>query len=215
MSHINVSSVTVLGAGTMGARVAAHFANAGVPALLLSRANTTGPNRSATAAKAIEAAIKQKPAAFYGEDATRLVKAGNYEDHLQELAGSDWIVEAIVEQLDIKQRAARRASPPTRPAGTDRQHQHLRHPDRRIAEGRCRSDFRSHFLGTHFFNPPRYLQLLEMIPTPETDPAGGRRVSATSPTRVLGKGVVVAKDTPNFIGNRIGLYGVALIVARP
>ena len=201
--------VAILGAGTMGARVAAHFANAGVPSLLLDIVLPNQPNRSAAAVKGLEAAIKQKPAAFFAEEGARLVKTGNFEDSLKEIADCDWIIEAVTENLEIKRdlfsRVAKFAKPDaivsTNTSGI---------PLARIAEG-FPEQFRRHFLGTHFFNPPRYLHLMELIPGPETDPEVLAFVQEYTDRR-LGKGVVLCKDTPNFIANRIGAFFGATVL---
>jgi 3-hydroxyacyl-CoA dehydrogenase len=195
--------VAILGAGTMGARIAAHFANAGVPSLLLSRVKPNEPNRSATAAKAIETAFKQKPGAFFADDTKRLVRAGNYDDNFGEIAGCDWVIETVAENLEIKREIWKRveavASPDTI-VSTCTSGIELG----KIVEG-FSPEFRRHFLGTHFFNPTRYMHLLEVIPGPETDPEVVDFVTAFGDRR-LGKGVVRCKDTPNFIANRIGCF---------
>ncbi len=195
--------VAILGAGTMGARIAAHFANAGVPSLLLSRAKPNESNRSATAIKAIETAFKQKPGAFFAEDAKRLVKPGNYDDNLKDIAGCDWVIETVAENLEIKRELWAKVAAVAKPdtiLSTCTSGLTLAS----IAEG-FSHEFRSHFLGTHFFNPTRYMHLLEVIPGPETDPDVLAFVEEYGDRR-LGKGVVVCKDTPNFIANRIGCF---------
>lgn len=195
--------VAILGAGTMGARIAAHFANAGVSVLLLSRARQNEPNRSATAIKAIETAAKQKPGAFFADDTKRLIKPGNYEDNLKDLAGCDWIIETVAENLQIKRDLWRQVEAVAKPGtilSTCTSGITLAH----IAEG-FSHEFRTHFLGTHFFNPTRYMHLLEVIPGPETEPEVVAFVEEFGDRR-LGKGIVVCKDTPNFIANRIGCY---------
>lgn len=192
--------VAILGAGTMGARVAAHFANAGVPSLLLSRPNTKDANRNATALKGIDNAFKQRPGAFFNEEGKRLVKAGNFEDNLNDLAECDWIVETVAEDLQIKRDLWRKVEAvckadailSTCTSGI---------PLSMITEG-FSHQFRAHFLGTHFFNPPRYLHLLEVIPGAETDPGVVAFVRDCADRR-LGKGVVLCKDTSNFIANRV------------
>ncbi len=195
--------VAVLGAGTMGARIAAHFANAGVPSLLLDIVLPGQSHRNAAAIKGIENAAKQKPGGFFTESAMALIKPGNFEDDLDQIADCDWIIEAVSENLQIKRdlwhrvELIRRADAilSTNTSGI---------PLARIAEGFSPS-FRAHFLGTHFFNPPRYLHLMEMIPGADTDPEVIRFVTDYA-DRKLGKGVVPCKDTPNFIANRIGSF---------
>src|SRR5215831_12942606 len=191
-----ISSVAVLGAGTMGSRIAAHFANAGIPSLLLDLT-------SDLARKGIESAAKQRPAGFFVDSAASLVTPGSFENNLEEIAGSDWVLEAVTENLEVKRELwrkveklrARHAILSTNTSGI---------PLRNVAEG-FSDEFRRQFLGTHFFNPPRYLHLLEIIPGPATDPALLESVSGFAERR-LGKGIVRCKDTPNFIGNRIGVF---------
>jgi 3-hydroxyacyl-CoA dehydrogenase len=193
-----IRSAAVLGAGTMGAQIAAHFANAGVPVLLLDLT-------SDAAAQGLKRAQTLKPDPFFTSDASALVATGGFDTDLARIADADWIIEAVVEQLDIKQALLARVDAVRRP-GTVVTSNTSGIPIAALAEGRS-EDFRRHWLGTHFFNPPRYLRLLEIIPTADTDPAAVALVSAFADRR-LGKGVVIARDTPNFIANHIGLYGV-------
>jgi 3-hydroxyacyl-CoA dehydrogenase len=195
--------VAVLGAGTMGSRIAAHFANAGIPAVLLDIVAPGQPNRNAAALKGIENASRNKPGGFFTESAIALVEPGNFEDHLPRLSDCDWIIEAVTENLEIKRDLWRRVDAVRRPdAILSTNTSGI--PLHQIAEG-FSDEFRANFLGTHFFNPPRYLHLLEMIPCPETDPEVMRFVADFADRR-LGKGVVPCKDTPNFIANRIGSF---------
>ncbi|MGB6474962.1 MAG: 3-hydroxyacyl-CoA dehydrogenase NAD-binding domain-containing protein [Candidatus Sulfotelmatobacter sp.] len=204
-----IHKVAVLGAGTMGARIAAHFANAGVPSYLLDivpqDAPPTGPARNKIAAAGLDAAKKSKPAAFMDPSLARFVTIGNFEDDLTKLAGVDWIIEAVVENLDIKRALLRKVEAIRKP-GTIITTNTSGLPVGKIAEG-FSDDFRRSWFGTHFFNPPRYMRLLELIPTPEADAALIEAVSSFCDVQ-LGKGVVIAKDTPNFIGNRIGTFSV-------
>jgi 3-hydroxyacyl-CoA dehydrogenase len=194
-----IHSVTVLGAGTMGAQIALHCANAGIPALLL--------DLTADVAKqGLEKARKLKPDPQFTPDAYKLVTTGGFDTHLDLVARTDWIMEAVVERLDIKQQLLARVDEKRRP-GSIVSSNTSGIPIAAIAEGRS-ADFRKHWLGTHFFNPPRYLRLLEIIPTADTDPAVVAAMVKFG-DHVLGKGVVIAKDTPNFIANHVGLYGVA------
>jgi 3-hydroxyacyl-CoA dehydrogenase len=195
--------VAVLGAGTMGARIAAHFANAGVPALLLDIVLPNQPNRNAAALAGLDAAVKQKPAAFFSPETKSLVTPGNFEDDLAKIRDCDWIVEAVTENLEIKRALIDKVLKHRKP-GAIFSTNTSGIPLASIAEG-FPDEFREHFLGTHFFNPPRYLHLLEMIPGPQTLPAVWRRVAEFS-DRHLGKGIVPCKDTPNFIANRIGSF---------
>jgi 3-hydroxyacyl-CoA dehydrogenase len=205
MKHIH--KVAILGAGTMGARIAAHFANAGVPCYLLDivppDADAKARNRIATAG--LEAAVKSKPAAFMEPSLARLVNVGNFADDLKKLAEVDWIIEAVVENLEIK-RALLKKVEAIRRLGTIVTTNTSGLPVGKIAEG-FSDDFRRSWFGTHFFNPPRYMRLLELIPTPESDRAAVDAVAHFCDVH-LGKGIVFAKDTPNFIGNRIGTFSV-------
>src|SRR6202140_1073927 len=207
MKHIH--KVAILGAGTMGARIAAHFANAGVPSLLLDilppDAPPNGPARNKIAAAGLDGAIKSKPAAFFEASLSRLVTVGNFDDDLKRLAEVDWIIEAVVENLDIKRSLLKKVEAIRKP-GTIITTNTSGLPVGKIAEG-FSDDFRRAWFGTHFFNPPRYMRLLEIIPTPEADRDAIDAISHFCDVR-LGKGVVIAKDTPNFIGNRIGTFSV-------
>jgi 3-hydroxyacyl-CoA dehydrogenase len=200
---IPIRRIAVLGAGTMGARIAAHCANAGFPALLLDVVLPGEADRNSAARKGLEAARKGSPAGFFTDAAVSLVTAGNFEDDLPKLAGCDWIVEAVTENLEIK-RALWRKVEAVRKPGSVVSTNTSGIPLRNISEG-FSEDFRKHFLGTHFFNPPRYLHLLELIPGADTaaDVLAGIEDFCD---RLLGKGVVPCKDTPNFVANRIGSF---------
>src|SRR5271165_6436247 len=202
-----IHKVAVLGAGTMGARIAAHFANAGVPSLLLDMVppDADGPARNKIAAAGLEGARKSKPAAFFEASLSRLVTVGNFDDDLKRLGEVDWIIEAIVENLDIKRSLLKKVEAIRKP-GTIVTTNTSGLPVAKIVEG-FSEGFRRSWFGTHFFNPPRYMRLLELIPTPEADPALIEAVTHFCDTQ-LGKGVVLAKDTPNFIANRIGTFSV-------
>ncbi|MGA9528327.1 MAG: 3-hydroxyacyl-CoA dehydrogenase NAD-binding domain-containing protein [Terriglobales bacterium] len=202
-----IHRVAVLGAGTMGARIAAHFANAGVPCLLLDIVppDADGPARNKIAAAGLDGAKKSKPAAFFEPALARMVTIGNFDDDLKRLADVDWIIEAVLENLDIKRTLLKKVEAIRKP-GSIITTNTSGLPVAKIAEG-FSSDFRRCWFGTHFFNPPRYMRLLELIPTPEADPALIETVSHFCDVQ-LGKGVVVAKDTPNFIANRIGTFSV-------
>jgi 3-hydroxyacyl-CoA dehydrogenase len=202
-----INKVAVLGAGTMGARIAAHFANAGVPSYLFDIVppDADGPSRNKIAAAGLDAAKKSKPAAFMEPSLARFVTIGNFEDDLKKLADVDWIIEAVVENLDLKRSLLKKVEAVRKP-GTIITTNTSGLPVAKIAEG-FSDDFRRAWFGTHFFNPPRYMRLLELIPTPDADRALIDAVSHFCDTR-LGKGVVMAKDTPNFIGNRIGTFSV-------
>ena len=197
----HVREVAVLGAGTMGAQIAAHFANAGIPALLLDITRDV-------AREGLDRARALRPDPFFTPTTHTLIKTGSFDEDLAGIAKCDWILEAVVERLDIKQALLAKIESHRRAdaiVGSNTSGI----PIAALAEGRS-AGFKRHFLGTHFFNPPRYLHLLEIIPTAETDPAVVDAVLAFADRR-LGKGVVVAKDTPNFIANHIGLFGVMQI----
>jgi 3-hydroxyacyl-CoA dehydrogenase len=191
-------TATVLGAGTMGAQIAAHLANAGVPVLLLD-VTRDAANEGLKKARAL------KPDPFFTPDAPARIRTGSLDEDLAAGCQADWVIEAVVERLDIKQPLFARVESHRGPA-TIVSTNTSGIPVAAMAEGRGDA-FRQHFLGTHFFNPPRYLKLVEVIPTPDTTRAVIDRISAFADLR-LGKGVVVAKDTPNFIANHLGLYGL-------
>jgi len=206
-----INKVAVLGAGTMGARIAAHFANAGVPSYLLDIVppDADAPARNKIAAAGLDAAKKSKPAAFMDASLARLVTVGNFDDDLKKLAEVDWIIEAVVENLDIKRALLRKVEAIRKP-GTIVTTNTSGLPVGKISEG-FSDDFRWAWFGTHFFNPPRYMRLLEIIPTPDADQAAIDAIAHFCDVR-LGKGVVIAKDTPNFIGNRIGTFSVLNVI---
>jgi 3-hydroxyacyl-CoA dehydrogenase len=193
-----INSVAVLGAGTMGAQIALHCANAGTPALLLDL-------DARVARDGLEKARRLKPDPQFTPNAYRLVTTAGFDDGWPLLKNADWIIEAVVERLDIKQQLLEKVEASRRP-GSIVSSNTSGIPVWALADGRT-EDFRRHWLGTHFFNPPRYLRLLEVIPTTDTDPAVTAQIAHFA-DRHLGKGVVVARDTPNFIGNHIALYGV-------
>ncbi len=196
-----VSRAAVLGAGTMGSRIAAHLANAGIPTLLLDLVPAGDGARNRMALAAIDALGKAKPAAFYEPSLAALITPGNFEDDLGKLAACDWVIEAVAENLAIKTELLARVVPhlalhavlTTNTSGL---------PVRQIAAGLA--SHRGRFFGTHFFNPPRYMRLLETIPTAESD-AAVVSAFADFADLELGKQVVFAYDTPNFIANRIGI----------
>lgn len=187
----------------MGARIAAHFANAGFPVDLLDIVLPDQPQRNTAALAGIESAAKQKPAGFFTDAAKSLIRAGNFEDDLERVRDCEWIIEAVAENLEIKRRLWMMVAALRRP-GTIASTNTSGIPLAQIAEG-FDSEFRRHFLGTHFFNPPRYLHLVEVIPGPETQPEALAWASEFCDLH-LGKGVVPCKDTPNFIANRLGSF---------
>ena len=191
----------------MGARIAAHLANAGVPSLLLDivPSGTEPGARNQIAMAGVEAARKAKPAAFFEPALSSLVTPGNFEDDLARVAEVDWIIEAVIEDLDIKRTLLRKVEALRKP-GTIVTTNTSGLPVSQISQG-FSDEFRRSWFGTHFFNPPRYMRLLEIIPTPDTDRDAIEAVSHFADLH-LGKGVVMAKDTPNFIANRIGTFSV-------
>ena len=201
-------TVAVLGAGVMGSQIAAHFANAGLLVHLLDVAPSDigqeGPN-DRIVESAYKAATKLNPDPFFAPSVQKRITLGNFQDDFDRVADADWIIEVVVERLDVKQDLMARIEETAREDAVISSNTSGL-PIAQIAEGRS-DGFKSRFLGTHFFNPPRYLPLFEVIPTPDTDPEVLARVSHFARVH-LGKGVVVAKDTPNFIGNRIGIYAM-------
>ncbi len=198
---MRVRQAAVLGAGVMGAQIAAHLANAGVRVRLLD------VSRQA-AREGLTRAVRLTPDPFFTTSTAALVETGGFDEDLAALGSADWIIEAIVERLDAKQGLLARIDEVRRADGVVSSNT-SGIPIASIAAGRSES-LRRHWLGTHFFNPPRYLHLLELIPTPETDPAVVRDLTTFADVR-LGKGVVVAKDVRGFIANRIGLFGLTRV----
>ena len=203
----------------MGARIAAHLANAGIPVFLLDIVPTeltpdekrkgltveSPAVRNRIVLAGLEAARKSRPAAFFTPETARLVTPGNLEDNLAWCGQVDWIIEAVAENLDIKRKLFERVESVRKP-GTIVTSNTSGLPIHLIAEGRS-EDFQQHWAGTHFFNPPRYMKLVELIPGPKTLPGVLTTLDEMCDLR-LGKGVVIAKDTPNFIANRIGTYAM-------
>lgn len=222
MSKRLIKKVAVLGSGVMGSRIACHFAGVGLQVLLLDISPTTltdaetakGLTTDHPAVKnrivneALAAAIKSNPSPAYTKDAVKKIKTGNFTDNLKDIAGCDWVIEVVVERLDIKQQIFTEVEKYRKP-GTLITSNTSGIPIHLMAEGRS-DDFKKHFCGTHFFNPPRYLRLLEIIPTPHTDPAITDFLLHYGDL-YLGKTTVLCKDTPAFIANRIGVYGIMAI----
>ncbi|HEY7786116.1 MAG TPA: 3-hydroxyacyl-CoA dehydrogenase/enoyl-CoA hydratase family protein [Pyrinomonadaceae bacterium] len=220
---MRIEKAAVLGAGTMGAQIAAHLANAHIPTILLDIApRELTPEEQARGLKldskevrnrianaGFEAAKKAKPAAFFTPDFASLIAVGNFEDDLPKLKDCDLIIEAVVENLDIKKSLYERVEQHRRPQSIIASNT-SGIPIHKLAEGRS-DDFRAHFLGVHFFNPPRYLHLVEIIRTEWTKPEVSCFIFGFLDQR-LGKGVVPAKDRPNFIANRIGTYGALVTI---
>ena len=206
-----IRKAAILGAGVMGAAIAAHLANVGIPSLLLDIVPEGAKDRNVIAKTGLDKALKSRPASFYSKRSASLITIGNIEDNLQELANVDWIIEVVVERLDIKHNLYDKIEQ-IRTPGTIITSNTSGLPAHMLVEGRS-DDFRRHFLITHFFNPVRYMHLLELVPCVDTDPALMTFMEQFS-TEVLGKGVVLCKDTPNFIANRIGVYGFASVLQR-
>jgi 3-hydroxyacyl-CoA dehydrogenase len=196
-----VRRAAVLGAGTMGSRIAAHLANAGIPVFLLDMAASGEVERNKLALAALDALAKSKPAAFFEPSRAELITPGNFDDDLPRLAQCDWVIEAVAENLAIKTALLARVAPHLAP-GAVLTTNTSGLPVNKVAAGL--GTLRNRFFGTHFFNPPRYMRLLEVIPTPECDAALVAAFAAFA-DRNLGKEVVYANDTPNFIANRVGV----------
>jgi 3-hydroxyacyl-CoA dehydrogenase len=201
----HIHKAVVIGSGTMGAAIAAHLANAGVPVTLLDIVPKDAPANDRVARNKIvregwERCLKARPANLMSSELKTIVKLGNLEDDFGAVAEADWLCEAIVENLEIKQDLMKRIDKLRKPNGIVTTNT-SGIPVHAIVEGRS-DGFKKHFMGTHFFNPPRYLKLLEIIPTPDTEPEVVEFFSWFGEFR-LGKGIVLCKDTPNFIGNRV------------
>ncbi|WP_299513637.1 3-hydroxyacyl-CoA dehydrogenase/enoyl-CoA hydratase family protein [uncultured Rummeliibacillus sp.] len=217
----HIRKAAVIGSGVMGSGIAAHLANIGIPTLLLDivpreltqEEETKGltleaPSvRNRFAAGAVQKLLKQKPAPLTTKKSLNLISIGNLEDDLEKLKEVDWIIEVVVENLDIKKSLYEKIDA-VRKQGSIVSSNTSGISINAMAEGRS-EDFKEHFLGTHFFNPPRYLKLLEVIPAQDTLPEVVEFMQKFGENR-LGKGVVLAKDTPNFVGNRIGTYGLLI-----
>ena len=205
-----IEKAVVLGAGTMGARIAAHFANAGVPVLLLDMVppgltSNAAAERNKIVRGGLDVAKKSKPAAFFSAALADKVAIGNFEDDLARCKDADWVIEVVAENLEIKKSLLARVAQIRKPGAIVTTNTSGL-PVHSMAEGMS-EEFQEHWAGTHFFNPPRYMKLVELIPGPKTS----NEVIATLADfcdRRLGKGVVVAKDTPNFIANRIGTFSM-------
>jgi len=201
---MTIETIAVIGAGVMGSGIAAHFANAGYPVRLLDvvpKGTAEGGNRNALAEGAIQRMLKADPAPFMSRRAAKLVTPGNIDDDLDSLADVDWVVEAVLEDTDVKRALYDRLEAVLKPDAVISSNTSTI-PLGMLTEGRSEG-FRRRFLITHFFNPPRYMRLLELVAGPDADPAIVEAVRGVCDHR-LGKGVVTCKDTPGFIANRIG-----------
>lgn len=215
----NIKKVAVLGSGVMGSRIACHFANIGVEVLLLDIVPRellpgeqaqgltleTSSVRNRIVNTALDTALKSNPSPIYSKRFANRITTGNFEDNMKDIASCDWIIEAVVEKLEIKKSVFDQVEQYRRP-GSLISSNTSGIPIHLMAEDRS-DDFKTHFCGTHFFNPPRYLELLEIIPTRDTAPEVLAFLTFFS-DKILGKTVVLCKDTPAFIGNRIGVYSM-------
>jgi 3-hydroxyacyl-CoA dehydrogenase len=215
MGKRTIKKVVVLGSGVMGSRIACHFAGIGLQVLLLDiqpkdlPADAKPADKNKIVNDAFSAAIKSNPSPVFHKDVTKKIITGNFTDNMKDVAGVDWIIEVVVERLDIKQSVFTEVEKYRKP-GTLITSNTSGIPIHMMAEGRS-EDFKKHFCGTHFFNPPRYLRLLEIIPTPFTDPEVVDFLMNYGDL-FLGKTTVLAKDTPAFIANRIGVFGMMAIM---
>lgn len=200
----HVRKVAVIGSGVMGSRIACHFAGIGVQVLLLDIASNETGKKNKIVNDALAATLKAKPSAVYHKEAASLIKTGNIEDDLHQIADCDWIIEVVIEKLEIKQKVFEQVEQYRTP-GTLITSNTSGIPIHLMAEGRS-EDFKAHFCGTHFFNPPRYLRLLEIIPAPDTKKEVVDFLVEYG-DRFLGKTTVLCKDTPAFIANRVGVFG--------
>lgn len=210
-----ISKVAVLGSGVMGSGIACHFANIGLEVLMLDilprdmKEGETNPAvRNSVANSALKTAIKSKPAPLYNKSFVSRISTGNFEDDFERIKDCDWVIEVVIERLDIKKQVFEKVDTHRKP-GTLVSSNTSGIPIHLMLDGRS-DDFQKHFCGTHFFNPPRYLRLLEIIPTPKTDPSVVDFFMEYGDI-YLGKKTVLCKDTPGFIANRVGVYSMAKI----
>ncbi len=215
MSNRIIKKIAVLGSGVMGSRIACHFAGVGLQVLLLDVLPKDLPEDAKPAARnkivndALTAAIKSNPSPVYTKDVVKRIKTGNFTDNMKDISDCDWVIEVVVERLDIKQLVFTDVEKYRKP-GTLITSNTSGIPIHMMTEGRS-DDFKKHFCGTHFFNPPRYLRLLEIIPTPHTDPEIVEFLMHYGDL-TLGKTTVLCKDTPAFIANRVGVFGMMAIM---
>src|SRR4026207_1951506 len=206
-----IKKIAVLGSGVMGSRIACHFAGIGVQVLLLDIVpkEAVESNKAAERNKlvndALTTAIKSNPSPVYHKNVVKKITTGNFDDDMKKIADCDWVIEVVVERLDIKQKVFEQVEKYRRPGQLITSNT-SGIPIHMMAEGRS-NDFKKHFCGSHFFNPPRYLRLLEVIPTPHTDPEIVDFLMNYGDL-YLGKTTVLCKDTPAFIANRIGVFGI-------
>src|SRR6478672_6844998 len=209
-----IKKVAVLGSGVMGSRIACHFAGIGLQVLLLdivpkeAKESDNKALRNKIVNDSLQSAIKSNPSPVFTKDVVKRISTGNFDDDLKQLSNYDWVIEVVVERLDIKQSLYEQVEKFRKP-GTLITSNTSGIPIHLLSKGRS-DDFKKNFCGTHFFNPPRYLRLLEIIPTPETDPEVVDFLMHYGDL-YLGKTTVLAKDTPAFIANRIGVFGLMAI----
>ncbi len=214
MNRRIIRRIAVLGSGVMGSRIACHFAGIGIQVLLLdivpndAKESTNKAARNKIVNDSLQTAIKSNPSPVYTKDVAKKITPGNFDDDLKNIANCDWVIEVVIERLDIKRSLYEKVEQFRKP-GTLITSNTSGIPIDLLSEGRS-DDFKKNFCGTHFFNPPRYLRLLEIIPTPDTDPAVVDFLMHYGDL-YLGKTTVLAKDTPAFIANRIGVFGIMSI----
>nr|MBP9796760.1 enoyl-CoA hydratase/isomerase family protein [Chitinophagales bacterium] len=212
-----IKKVAVLGSGVMGSRIACHFANIGVQTILLDilnpkleKDNASDKNsRNKLVNDSLQMAVKQNPSPIYSQKVLKLISTGNFEDDLNKIKDCDWVIEVVIENLEIKQQLFEKVESFRKP-GTLITSNTSGIPIHLMLNGRS-NDFQKHFCGTHFFNPPRYLKLLEIIPTPETDTEVVNFLMDYG-DRFLGKTTVLCNDTPAFIANRIGVFSIMTVL---
>ena len=209
MHKHNIQNVVILGSGVMGSQIAAHCINAGLNVKLLDLKSDDSDRPNNIAEEAVQKLQKMNPAPLAIPDWAERITPGNFEDHLDWISNSDWVCEVIVERMDIKKEMMSRIEKVREP-GTIVSSNTSGLPISKIGDD-CSEEFRAHFLGTHFFNPPRYMKLLEIIPTKDTSDEVVEYMT-TFCEKILGKGIVQCKDTPNFIANRIGVFSMASIM---
>ena len=213
MEKRNIKKVAVLGSGVMGSRIACHFAGIGLPVLLLDIAAPPSPkggiqktsDKNKIVNDALASAVKSNPSPVYHKNVIKKITTGNFDDDMKKISDCDWVIEVVIERLDIKKQVYEKVEQFRKP-GTLITSNTSGIPIYMLSEGRS-DDFKRHFCGTHFFNPPRYLRLLEIIPTPDTDPSVVDFLMNYGDL-YLGKTTVLCKDTPAFIANRIGVFGI-------
>ncbi|MHC4997286.1 MAG: 3-hydroxyacyl-CoA dehydrogenase family protein, partial [Planctomycetota bacterium] len=218
-----IEKAAILGSGVMGSGIAAHLSNAGIPSIMLDivpREPTpqeaakgltleSRAVRDRLGREALQRALKSKPAPFFAKELAAMIEVGNFEDDWERIADADWIIEVVKEDLDIKRKVLAQAAKHRKPGAIVTTNTSGLSIDAMV-QG-LDDEFRRHFLGTHFFNPPRYLHLLEIIPGADTDPEVVTQFKSFADRR-LGKGIVVARDTPNFVANRIGVFAVLDVI---